>query len=1300
MTAALFAALHSSTAVSTALPSPVASFDFRASSNVLPSGATLTRASTATYQNKQGLYATAAINEPRIEWGLSAGTGTYCKGLLIEPASTNIVKNSNDLTQATWGKSVVTVTGNGAAGPYGNTDLAKLTNGTSNWNEVYQQIPVTQGNAYAITSHVRQGTLDKFIVAQMTELGPGYGATCFDISAGLVGNKFAVDWTVQSASIEPMGDGALFRLTVVAVAGSTKTSNVGHYLQAINADGQNFQADNGAIGYLGHVQVEEIPAASISSATYPTSYIQNTGTGTASRSADSVTLFFGATAQSLTGTGTTATFTSKNPHGFTTGDTITVAGATPSGFNGTGISITVTGANTFTYSSTATGTATGTVTAYYASKNYDIFVTDPDGSEWRKNVTVTNGNYALQPRAQKRYVQTVRSWITGVLNTSQQNQIAGTSGAPVYVAPNGIGGPGLDKTQAGWTLIFLDDFDGIVRPDLPGSPNYFDRTKWTSGFAPVVYGKDNGGDGSRFLGGNVEQQYYLDPDYTGNGSIPLASRINPFKLDKPSILGIESGYIPDNLQAGYFAGGYRVFYSGVLTTCTKFSQQYGLFEAKIKMAPGLGAWPAFWMLAQTSSLDTYVWPPEIDVLEAFPKLRPSQVHEGIVITSGTGDGPAGGWENLPNNATNSDGFHIYSLEWNPNTITWYIDYVKIGSCPTPASFTYPMYLIINCAVGGEWYRGEAGYAAGDYDALVRAYKADTTQMPYRTEFDWVRVYSPGAYVTPSNPPPTGSNESPNDTTIPSATSIIDAKQNTWTVNAGVVYINGATAAFTANVTLLLYHNKVIYHENSAGSWYSWDYNAAAWTQVAGDPRSSSPPPTSSTFNCVTIGDSITEGLLYAGAFRPALDSLLRGAGYAPTWLGRNQDGAGFHHEGYDGYGVQDPSGGIAAKVSGMPLSSASHATLLIGTNDISGYAPGSPVAASTEATRIGNLIDSIFAQNTNLKLVVMNLTPRGDGVDVTPLNSLIPNLVNTRASAGKNIVLADVYTGYPTSNGYGTGDGDGALHPNQTGYNFMAQQLLTAIKKFGSVSGGGATGGSLTSPVAGYGNYVFGGSFGTAKTGSDAVTTVAGFSQKFGQKVFWQPLPAASQYAMQSDHIDLIAPNVNTKFFIESSFVFDTTKNYYVEGRFKIPTNVPNLVPAFWVYANSPDVIANRNGGETNTSEVDFFETFYSIFGNQNQLFFTTHGPNHANIDQKIVDTGSPLGGKYTTVGCELRLAAQQVVYWVNGVKQATFSYTWRSAPPALILDIDWATLVGGSPPAASDLPQALSVDYVRVWQE
>lgn len=74
------------------------------------------------------------------------------------------------------------------------------------------------------------------------------------------------------------------------------------------------------------------------------------------------------TVTSLTSTGTTATVTTSLAHGFTSGDYVTIAGASPSGYVGK-VSVTVTGAKTFTYtvSSGLASPATGTITATYVS---------------------------------------------------------------------------------------------------------------------------------------------------------------------------------------------------------------------------------------------------------------------------------------------------------------------------------------------------------------------------------------------------------------------------------------------------------------------------------------------------------------------------------------------------------------------------------------------------------------------------------------------------------------------------------------------------------------------------------------------------------------------------------------------------------------------------------------------------------------------------------------------------------------------------------------------------------------------
>jgi len=68
--------------------------------------------------------------------------------------------------------------------------------------------------------------------------------------------------------------------------------------------------------------------------------------------------------------------------------------------------------------------------------------------------------------------------------------------------------------------------------------------------------------------------------------------------------------------------------------------------------------------------------------------------------------------------------------------------------------------------------------------------------------------------------------SPSGTAIPSAAQIIDSSHNVWTVSAGVIYKNGALAGYSNNVTLLVYDNNLIYQENSAGGWWSW--NGSTW----------------------------------------------------------------------------------------------------------------------------------------------------------------------------------------------------------------------------------------------------------------------------------------------------------------------------------------------------------------------------------------------------------------------------------------------------------------------------------------
>jgi hypothetical protein len=110
------------------------------------------------------------------------------------------------------------------------------------------------------------------------------------------------------------------------------------------------------------------------------------------------------------------------------------------------------------------------------------------------------------------------------------------------------------------------------------------------------------------------------------------------------------------------------------------------------------------------------------------------------------------------------------------------------------------------------------------------------------------------------------------TSIPPAAQIVDASKAVWTVSGGVVYRNGATAGYSANVVQLYWNGSAIYQQNSAGGWWSW--NGSDWV-VASNPTSSS---TTSTSTGSTSTGSTSTGSTSTGSTTPPPTSSLPSTG--------------------------------------------------------------------------------------------------------------------------------------------------------------------------------------------------------------------------------------------------------------------------------------------------------------------------------------------------------------------------------------------------------------------------------------
>jgi beta-glucanase (GH16 family) len=139
--------------------------------------------------------------------------------------------------------------------------------------------------------------------------------------------------------------------------------------------------------------------------------------------------------------------------------------------------------------------------------------------------------------------------------------------------------------------------------------------------------------------------------------------------------------------------------SSKYVTKGKVGFKYGRIEARIKGAPGLGTWNAFWSLGADDS--TNIWPScgEIDFTELVGK-SPSDV---LGYSHGLVSWGAGRGNTTTLTSPWSDDYHTYAVDWLPDQLTWYVDGVPYGvvdKTDLDWRYDHEFYLIFNLAMGG------------------------------------------------------------------------------------------------------------------------------------------------------------------------------------------------------------------------------------------------------------------------------------------------------------------------------------------------------------------------------------------------------------------------------------------------------------------------------------------------------------------------------------------------------------------------------------------------------------------------
>jgi hypothetical protein len=200
---------------------------------------TVTRATTATRVNANGLIETVASNVPRIDY-----SGGGCPSILVEPQRTNICLRSQALATAPWTLDSGVVTNNSVISPDGTINANKLENVGASTGGVYQTITgLTLGDTYTVSFYGKLGTATNIcLVMNNTIAWNTVGGQSFTAADGLnstTWKKFSFTFTVPASigfnihigthnqtGVTPQSTGTFFVYGVQAEKSSYPTSYI------------------------------------------------------------------------------------------------------------------------------------------------------------------------------------------------------------------------------------------------------------------------------------------------------------------------------------------------------------------------------------------------------------------------------------------------------------------------------------------------------------------------------------------------------------------------------------------------------------------------------------------------------------------------------------------------------------------------------------------------------------------------------------------------------------------------------------------------------------------------------------------------------------------------------------------------------------------------------------------------------------------------------------------------------------------------------------------------------------------
>ena len=252
----------------------------------------------------------------------------------------------------------------------------------------------------------------------------------------------------------------------------------------------------------------------------------------------------------------------------------------------------------------------------------------------------------------------------------------------------------LRRTSATWELVFSDEFNGTG----------LNTSVWNI--------KNNESHCCGPFGGQGELELYT------HSRVRVSDGMLKLTTSRETVVGPK--------------GQLWNFTSGWVDTKNKFSQKWGKFEANCSLPArsATGIWPAFWLLPQAPEC----WPTggEIDIFEFNGNWLEDKIfgsyHFGNACGKDKAPIPGKGFKPEGASSDWQMGWHVYTIEWSPSGIDFFLDGEKYFSrdASKVALPDSPMYIIFDQAVDATVFPPSWG-------------PANYTDVVFK--IDYVRVYS-------------------------------------------------------------------------------------------------------------------------------------------------------------------------------------------------------------------------------------------------------------------------------------------------------------------------------------------------------------------------------------------------------------------------------------------------------------------------------------------------------------------------------------------------------------------------------